>query len=166
MWKQIVLGAGGLAVAVGFMAACSDTTSPTPTSPTRATATYVSNMSAANELPPLTTGATGTATYTLNGRTISYTVTVNGLSDTAVAAHIHVGNSQTNGNIIVPFTPAHIKSGQLASGTINLDQPIVSGSTSITGDSLLALFNSGNAYTNVHTPPNPAGEIRGQIIKQ
>jgi hypothetical protein len=53
-----------------------------------------------------------------------------------------------------------------SSGTIDLDQPIVSGSSSMTGDSLLALFNSGNAYTNVHTVPFPAGEIRGQIIKQ
>jgi hypothetical protein len=91
---------------------------------------------------------------------------VNGLSDTAIANHIHVGDSQTNGAIIVPFNPAHIKTGQLASGTIDLDQPIVSGSSSMTGDSLLALFNSGNAYTNVHTVPFPAGEIRGQIIKQ
>ena len=162
MWKQIVLGAGGLAVGVGFMAACDDSTTPNV-----ATVTYISNMNAANEIPPSAgSSGTGTATYLLNGRMISYTVTVNGLSDTAIASHIHVGNSQTNGAIIVPFTPAHIKTGQLASGTINLDQPIVSGSSSMTGDSLLALFNSGNAYTNVHTVPFPAGEIRGQIIKQ
>jgi hypothetical protein len=164
MWKQIVLGAGGLAVAAGIIAACDDDNS---TSPDTATVTYVSNMSAASEIPPSTgSSGTGTATYVLNGRMISYTVTVNGLSDTAIASHIHVGNSQTNGAIIVPFNPAHIKTGQLASGTIDLDQPIVSGSSSMTGDSLLALFNSGNAYTNVHTVPFPAGEIRGQIIKQ
>jgi hypothetical protein len=164
MWKQIVLGAGGLAVAAGIIAACDDDDS---TSPDTATVTYVSNMSAASEIPPSTgSSGTGTATYVLNGRMISYTVTVNGLSDTAIASHIHVGNSQTNGAIIVPFNPAHIKTGQLASGTIDLDQPIVSGSSSMTGDSLLALFNSGNAYTNVHTVPFPAGEIRGQIVKQ
>ena len=158
MWKQIVLGAGGLAVGVGLMTACDDSTSPAMT-----TVTYISNMSAANEVPPVASSATGTATYVLNGRIITYTVTVNGLSDTAIASHIHVGGSQTNGNIIVPFTAAHVKTGQLASGTIDLDQPIVSGSSSITGDSLLALFNSGNAYTNVHTLEFPAGEIRGDI---
>ena len=163
MWKQIVLGAGGLAVAAGIIAACNDDS----TSPNTTTVTYVSTMSATSEIPPsVGSSGTGTATYVLNGRMISYTVTVNGLSDTAIASHIHVGDSQTNGAIIVPFNPAHIKTGQLASGTINLDQPIVSGSSSMTGDSLLALFNSGNAYTNVHTVPFPAGEIRGQIIKQ
>ena len=163
MWKQIVLGAGGLAVAAGIMAACDDDDSTSPNT----TVTYVSNMNAASEIPPSAgSSGTGTATYVLSGRMISYTVTVDGLSDTAIANHIHVGNSQTNGAIIVPFNPAHIKTGQLASGTIDLDQPIVSGSSSMTGDSLLALFNSGNAYTNVHTPRFPAGEIRGQIIKQ
>ena len=163
MWKQIVLGAGGLAVAAGIMVACDDSDSNSPNT----TVTYVSNMNATSEIPPSagSTG-TGTATYVLSGRTISYTVTVDGLSDTAIANHIHVGNSQTNGAIIVPFNPAHIKTGQLASGTIDLDQPIVSGSSSMTGDSLLVLFNNGNAYTNVHTVPFPAGEIRGQIIKQ
>jgi hypothetical protein len=163
MWKQIVLGAGGLAVAAGIIAACDDDDSTSPNT----TVTYVSNMNAASEIPPSAgSSGTGTATYVLSGRMISYTVTVDGLSDTAIANHIHVGNSQTNGAIIVPFNPAHIKTGQLASGTIDLDQPIVSGSSSMTGDSLLALFNSGNAYTNVHTVPFPAGEIRGQIVKQ
>ncbi|HXN76162.1 MAG TPA: CHRD domain-containing protein, partial [Gemmatimonadaceae bacterium] len=30
-------------------------------------------------------------------------------------------------------------------------------------DSLRVLFNNGNAYVNVHTTANGAGEIRGQI---
>ena len=64
---------------------------------------------------------------------------------------------------IVPFDHAAVQTGQVASGTINLDQPIVSGASSITGDSLLVLLGNGNAYTNVHTAANPGGEIRGQI---
>jgi Cu/Zn superoxide dismutase len=160
MRNQTMLVAAALA-AVGLMAACGDDTNNPG-----GTTTYVSAMSAANESPPTGTGATGTATYTLTGRTITYTVAVSGLSGTAIAAHIHIGAEGVNGPIIVPFNPAAVQSGQLASGTINLDQTLTFGANSITGDSLLTLFNNGNAYTNVHTPAHPGGEIRGQIVKQ
>jgi hypothetical protein len=54
----------------------------------------------------------------------------------------------------------------VASGTIDLNQPISNGSSSISGDSLLTLLNAGLLYTNVHTAANPGGEIRGQITRQ
>jgi hypothetical protein len=53
----------------------------------------------------------------------------------------------------------------VASGLIDLTQPISNGSSSISGDSLLSLLNSGRTYTNVHTAANPGGEIRGQILR-
>lgn len=167
MWKRILLGAGSLVAGVGLITACGDDDDDADlVDPTRII-DYTSNMNTANEIPPAVGSAgTGTAIYTRSGRIISYTVDVIGLSDTAIAAHIHAGDSETNGPIIFPFTAAHVSTGQVASGIINLDQPIVSGSTSITGDSLLALFNTGNAYTNVHTPTFPNGEVRGQIIGQ
>jgi hypothetical protein len=31
-------------------------------------------------------------------------------------------------------------------------------------DELLARFMEGNLYCNVHTPANPGGEIRGQLL--
>ncbi|HET9984965.1 MAG TPA: CHRD domain-containing protein [Longimicrobiales bacterium] len=148
------------ALAAGGLAACSDSTNPLGTT------SYVSAMTDAEEVPPTGTAATGRATYMLTGRTITYTITVEGLSGPAVAAHIHVGAKGVNGPIVLPFSPASVASGQLASGTIDLDQPIVFGSSSITGDSLLVLMNNGNAYTNVHTAAHPGGEIRGQIVKR
>ena len=36
----------------------------------------------------------------------------------------------------------------------------------MTMDSLLVLLRNGHAYVNVHTPAHPAGEIRGQLVKQ
>jgi hypothetical protein len=146
--------------AAGAMLACgSDATSP------QAETTYVARLSATNEVPAIPAGATGTATFTLTGRSLSYRVTVTGLSGNAAASHIHVGGAGVNGNIIVPFSAAAVQTGQVASGTIDLNAPISNGQSTITGDSLLFLLDRGLAYTNVHTPAHPGGEIRGQIIK-
>jgi Cu/Zn superoxide dismutase len=158
-WK---IGAAALAAviaAAGAVVACSsDPTAPQSTM-------YVARMSGANEVPRVTVGASGTATLTLTGRTLSYVVTVNGLSGNAAASHIHVGAAGSNGGIVVPFNAAGVQSGQVASGTVDLTQPISNGTTSISGDSLLTLLNNGLLYTNVHTAANPGGEIRGQITR-
>ena len=162
MDTQVKLGAAAIVavlVAAGAVVACgNDPTAPRTTS-------YVVQMSGANEVPAVAGGATGTATFTLNGKTLSYVVTVNGLSGNAAASHIHFGGAGTNGNIAYPFAAAAVQSGQVASGSIDLTQPVSNGSASISGDSLLALLNAGQVYTNVHTAANPGGEIRGQITR-
>lgn len=127
--------------------------------------TFVATMNGANERPnPVATNATGTSTFVLNGNTLAYTITVNNLSAPVVGAHIHVGDANTAGPIIFPFTYNAVQTGTLASGTINLAGAITAGG--ISGDSLRVLLNNGNAYTNVHTSTYPDGEIRGQIIRQ
>jgi hypothetical protein len=158
MRKYIIL----LGALVGA-AACGSSSSPT----TPGTTTYVANMTTANEIDPSVSGAAaGTATFVLSGRTLTYTISVNSLSSNATASHIHFGAAGVNGDVLFPFTPAAVQFGQLANGTINLDAPVVGFGSSITGDSLMVLFNNGGAYTNVHTGNNPMGEIRGQITKQ
>jgi hypothetical protein len=132
-----------------------------PTAPS--TTTFVARLSSANEVPAVAGNASGTGTFTLSGRTLSYVVTVNGLSGPAVASHIHQGSAGQNGGILVPFNAAAVQSGQVASGTIDLNQPITNGQSSISGDELLRLLNAGQLYTNVHTAANPGGELRGQI---
>lgn len=130
-----------------------------------AEARFVATMNGANERPnPVATNATGTATYVLNGNTLTYTVTASGLSSPVNGAHIHVGNATQAGAIIFPFNHAVVQSGTVASGTIDLSGAITAGG--ISGDSLRVLLNNGNAYTNVHTTTYPNGEIRGQIIRQ
>ena len=162
MRNQWQVGAAAIVLtlaAAGLVLACGD--DPVGPQPTM----YVAHMSGANEAPAVQTGATGTATFTLTGRMLSYTVTVNGLSGNAAASHIHVGAAGTNGGIVYPFTAASVQAGQVASGTVDLSQPVSNGTTSISGDSLLTLLNGGVLYTNVHTQANPAGEIRGQIVR-
>ncbi len=147
-----------LAVVVAY--ACSDSTSPAGTR-------YISTMTGPNERPtPNTSAATGTATYVLTGNLLAYTVTVSGLTAPASGSHIHIGASSVAGPIIVPYTVSATQNGVVTSGTIDLTYPVVSGSSSITGDSLKVLLENGNAYTNVHNSSFPGGEIRGQIVKQ
>ena len=164
MQTEMKIGIIGMAamIAAATAVACS---SDNNNSTAPKTTTYVAQLSAANEVPAVASTATGTATFTLNGRTITYTVTVNGLSGNALASHIHIGPAGTNGDIIFPFTANAVQSGQVASGRIDLDQPVSNGQSSITGDSLLTLFNRSGAYTNVHTGANAGGEIRGQIVR-
>ena len=160
-WK---IGALALAatIATGVaMVACSDDSTTAPQS-----TTYMAHMSGANEVPPIAGNASGMATFTLTGKTLTYTVTVSGLSGNAVASHIHMGDAASNGGIVFPFTAANVQSGQVASGTIDLTQPFTLGSgIAISGDSVLTLLNNGQLYTNVHTAANAGGEIRGQITR-
>jgi hypothetical protein len=152
-----------LAGVIWGVAALINACSNDPSGPT--TTTFVAQLSGANEVPAISGGASGTAIFTLSGKSLSYAVSVNGLSGTAAASHIHMGAAGSNGGILVPFTAAPVQSGQVASGTIDLTQPVSNGQTSISGDSLLTLLNNGQLYTNVHTAAHPAGEIRGQITR-
>ena len=152
------------AVSLAGLAACG---SDSATTVVPAAITYKASLSGANERPnPNTSAATGTATYTLVGNSLSYIVTVSGLTGPATASHIHVGSASVSGPVIVPYVTGSVASGNVTSGTIDLAQPVSNGTTSITGDSLKVLLNAGNAYTNVHTSQFGGGEIRGQIIKQ
>jgi len=159
-WKLGALALTVMVAAGATMMACSDdSTAPRST-------VYMAHMSSANEVPPIAGNATGMATFTLTGKTITYVVTVSGLSGNAVASHIHIGDATQNGGIVVPFTAASVQSGQVASGTIDLTQPFTLGSgIAISGDSVLSLLNNGQLYTNVHTAANAGGEIRGQITR-
>lgn len=148
------------AVGGGFIACNDSSTGPD-------SITYIATLSGANEKPnAVATAATGTATYTLTGNTLTYTITVTGLSSTTTMSHIHVGSSAVAGPIVVPYTVYAIQNGLVSTGSIDLTNPVASGSNTITGDSLKVLLNNGNAYTNVHTTNFPAGEIRGQIVRQ
>src|SRR4026209_2905418 len=108
MDTQWQIGAAALAAVIavaGAVVACSSD----PSDPAVPQATmYVARMSGANEVPQVAGGASGTATFTLTGKTLSYVVTVNGLSGNAAASHIHVGAAGTNGGIVVPFNAAGV----------------------------------------------------------
>ena len=162
MQSRIAFGALAVVSLAGLAGCGSDTVAVVAPQST----TYVSVMNGANEVPARPTTATGTATYTLTGNTLSFIVTVAGLSGPATASHIHVGSAAVAGGVLLGFVTSSVGSGNVTAGTIDLTQPISNGTTSISGDSLKVLLNNGQAYTNIHTALYGGGEIRGQIIKQ
>jgi CHRD domain len=117
---------------------------------TRATV-WTTSLGAAQEVPAQVVknpNGHGTFKGTLNGTTLTWTLTFAGLTGPAVAAHIHMGAKGVSGNVVVPLC-APCKSP-------------VKGTAKITG-SLKSAFAKHNLYVNVHTAKNPNGEIRGQL---
>jgi hypothetical protein len=114
-------------------------------------------MSGAQEVPAVTTGATGTiqATYSQYSKTLNYTVTFSGLSGNAAAAHIHgTGEPGINAVVLQTFAGFPAKTAGTYSGSLLID------GVKILEEYLLA----GKYYINIHTAANPGGEIRGQLI--
>ena len=112
-------------------------------------------MVAANETPTPkgdVGSARGTFTATLTksgtGAELSWRLEFSNLTGNAIAAHIHVAARGVAGPVRVPLC-APCTSGVTGTATINADV-------------LDAILND-RAYVNVHTPTNPAGEIRDQV---
>ncbi len=104
--------------------------------------------------------ATGSALFLRRRTLLDFIVDVSSLSSSATAAHIH-GPAAPGAvaEILVEFRIAPATTGaRLAGGVLSS-----SASPRIPFDSLLALMRTGNAYVDVHTELNPAGEIFGQI---
>ncbi|HXX82533.1 MAG TPA: CHRD domain-containing protein [Casimicrobiaceae bacterium] len=105
-------------------------------------------LSGANEVPPVTTSATGEGTISVaDDGSVSGSVTTKGVPGTA--AHIHIGAAGKNGPVVVPFT----KDG---------DTYKAPAGAKLTAEQMTA-FKAGELYFNVHSAANPGGEIRGQL---
>lgn len=127
---------------------------------------FVAGLTGIEEVPPVLTNATGSATFlpTLEGK-LMYILNVTDIGN-VTKADVHVGKQGENGPVVVTiFTsespPARIN-GTLSQGNItsaNLQGPMKDKPLS----GLIDLFQNGDAYVNVGTEQNPNGEIRGQI---
>ena len=116
------------------------------------TMVFHAKLDGATEVPPKTTAGAGQATVTLDttAKTVTYAVTYTGLSGPATMGHIHGPAAPgANAGIVVPFA--------------NAASPI-DGKATLT-DAQIADLEAGKYYVNVHTAANPAGEIRGQLVK-
>jgi hypothetical protein len=114
-------------------------------------------MTGAQETPPVTTSATGSidANYNRLTKTLSYTVTFSGLSDSAVAAHIHgLGEPGIAAPVLQTFSPFPRRKEGSYSGSLLID------GVKFTEEYLLG----GRYYINIHSKTYGNGEIRGQLI--
>jgi hypothetical protein len=106
-------------------------------------------LSGAQEVPPVTTAATGTVNIKVAADgMVSGSVTTSGVVSTM--AHIHLAPAGQNGPVIVPLT----KNGD-------------NGYTVPAGAKLtpaqLEAYKMGSLYVNVHSATHKGGEIRAQL---
>lgn len=167
-----------LAIAIAITACGDDNGNPAGPSNT-GPIVFTVQMSAQNEVPPVTnaeSGARGTATITFNvprdssgnptaGGTATFSVQLSGFpaGSAAVAAHIHPGAAGATGGVLVNTTltaAAPILMGD-GTGNLTLTQPNLS-----QDQATQIVANPSGFYFNVHTPVNPGGAVRGQLVRQ
>lgn len=115
---------------------------------------FIADLAGVNEVPAVTTAATGKGIMALNANAtaVDFRVMVADI-DNVTMAHIHQGSAGANGPVIAPLF--------LGLGLFDPANPI-SGTAPVNTPLVLAML-SGDYYVNVHTTEFPAGEIRGQI---
>jgi len=106
-------------------------------------------LSGQNEIPPVTTSATGTGTLTISpDKSVGGKVTISGM--TATVAHIHEAAAGSNGAIIIPLTKASDNVWVVPAGARLTDAQYES-------------YKADKLYFNIHSEAHKSGEIRGQI---
>lgn len=111
------------------------------------------DLEPSSEVPPRTSQGHGmlNATFDTSSKSLTWTVTYEGLTGPATAAHFHgpapVGQ---NANVQVPIPKDKLASPIKGSATLD--------------DKQVTDLMGGQWYFNVHTKQNPSGEIRGQVL--
>jgi hypothetical protein len=122
---------------------------------------FTATLSGADEVPAVTTAATGTGSFYLNDdRTeLAWVITYQGLSGTLTAGgHFHVAGIGRNG----PIVKSTAISGDPASNTVSGVWKASDASQPLT-PALVESLLTGRTYVNFHTAAHPGGEIRGQV---
>ncbi|HEX7179161.1 MAG TPA: CHRD domain-containing protein [Nitrososphaeraceae archaeon] len=128
---------------------------------------YTADLSGDNEVPPVSSSASGKAIFRTgaNDTTIKYKLNITGLSD-ATMAHIHVGKAGQNGEVVVDLMKDSkvnpTKMGLAIRGNVT-NSELVGPLQGKTVADLVNEMNTGNAYANIHDAQHPKGVIRGQI---
>ena len=113
---------------------------------------FTATLQSSQEVPPVASPATGSATVLLDRATrlVFVTTRFSGLTSNIMAAHLHHGTAGTNGPVVVPLNFSGTTSGTVTgTGTVR----------ATFADSMI----NGLTYVNIHTVTNPNGEIRAQL---
>ena len=140
------------------------------TAPSSAPVVFTAQLRPANEVPPVTnseSGGSGLVQITLDtsgAPSASFHFQLTGFPSgtTIVGAHIHPGAAGVNGGVIV-------NTGLTAASPLTLTEGITSfNATNISVSAATAqaiINNPGGFYFNVHSPLNPGGVARGQLVR-
>jgi CHRD domain len=108
------------------------------------------DLKSSEEVPPNDSPGSGTADVTLDtdANKVSWTITHEGLTGDASAAHFH--------------GPAKV--GENAPPVVDISTNLMEGSADVSAEQL-QMIREGNTYLNIHTAQYPDGEIRGQVLQ-
>ena len=107
------------------------------------------SLSGAQEVPAVSTIASGSGTITIGAdQSVSGSVMTTGVEGTM--AHIHLAAAGQNGPVIVPMPKTADNVWSIPAGAKLTDAQYQS-------------FKDGNLYINVHSATNKGGEVRGQL---
>lgn len=138
--------------------------------------TYSARLNGFGEVPPKLVDGQGkfTGKLSADGSSISWTITWSGLTGPAGAAHIHFGQPQNTGSVVVffcggggrPACPDGPDHSGTVSGTWSAVDILAVPSQNVTaGDfaGFVRILRANLGYANIHTTLFAAGEIRGQV---
>ena len=144
--------------------------------------TLEARLTGPNEVPAVSTNAKGTFSMKIahDDSQFTYTLTFSGIDTTVTQSHIHFGQPNVMGGIMIwlcqgtilapttdPSVPTcPVSPGGTVTGTvtaINVIGPAGQGVSPGEFAEALAAIRHGLAYANVHSAKVGSGEIRGQI---
>jgi hypothetical protein len=120
------------------------------------TVTFKAALKASNETPPNNSKGTGsvTAAYDTASKALTWKGTYSGLTGDATMAHFHgPAEAGKNAGVAVWISTKGTPFPTSFEGKATLT------------DAQAADLLAGRWYVNIHTAANPAGEIRGQLLK-
>ncbi len=170
----MVLAAGLAAARCGDDDNGNNPTGPSTTGPIL----FSAQLSAANEVPPITSnesGGRGTTTLTMNvprdsagvpsgPGTVTFVVELTGLpaGTPIVAGHIHTGATGVNGSFIVNTDLSAAAPIVAATGSAN----VTFTDKAVTAANAQAIYaNPAGHYVNFHSAQHPGGVVRGQMVR-
>jgi hypothetical protein len=130
-----------------------------------------------NETPANSTPASGSFRATVSGNSITFELTYSGLVADSLFAHIHLGQKNVAGGVMIFFcdnsnsNPPHsprtcpARAGTVTGTVTAADVIGPNGQGIAPGEfsKVLEAIRSGVTYANVHSTKFPGGEIRGQV---
>lgn len=116
---------------------------------------FSAELSGDNEVPPIATDDSGTASFSISNDIIFYTIETSGVE--VSMGHLHDGEEGSNGYIVATLDVNNLADASISPS--DLTGPL----EGKTIDDLAELMEEGMIYVNLHTDEYADGYLRGQV---